>query len=106
MHVNSNDPSTGSGNPTLNIFELTNKSTQKIGTFAGFHKHNIAYQLQDFDGNGNTEVVYVEGIYWPPGESHASVIPIYSIAEYINGFYGDAKKKFKKDIKSINAALK
>ena len=81
--------------PELNIFDVRLNDIKKIGKFDGFCEGKIAERLQDIDGDGNTEIIYVEDTYWPPGASHAFIIPIYGIAEYRDGRYVKADGKFK-----------
>lgn len=88
-------PGTSTGYPLLNIFDVQPTNIHKVGEFAGFYEHVIAERLKDIDGNGNTDIIYIEDTYWPPGKSHAYIIPIYGIAEYRDEWYVEANEKFK-----------
>ena len=79
-----------SASPVLNIFDVKWTNVKKVGEFSGFYEHAIAERLRDLDGDGNTEIIYLEDTYWPSGKSHAYIIPIYSIAEYQDGRYVEA----------------
>ena len=59
-------------------------------------------RLRDIDGDGNTEIIYVEDAYWPSGKSHAYIVPIYGIAEYRDGKYVNANAKFRKTFERLN----
>jgi hypothetical protein len=88
--------------PVLRIYDIKWPNTYKIGELDGFYEYAIVNRLRDIDGDGNTEIIYVEDTYWPPGKSHAHIIPIYGIAEYREGRYVKANEKFKKDIERLN----
>jgi hypothetical protein len=88
--------------PELNIFDIQTNYIKNIGKFDGFYEHAIVERLRDIDGDGNTEIVFVEDTYWPPGKSHVYIMPIYGIAEYREGRYVNAKEKFKKDVERLN----
>ena len=88
--------------PELNIFSIQTNDIRNIGKFDGFYEHAIAERLQDINGDGTTEIIYVKDTYWPPGEPHSSIMPIYGIAEYRDGRYVNANEKFKKDIERLN----
>jgi len=88
--------------PELNIFDIQPNHIKNIGKLGGFYEHAIAERLQDIDGDGNTEIIYVDDAYWPPGKSHAYIIPIYGIAEYRDGRYVEANEKFKSTLKRLN----
>lgn len=95
-------PGTSTGYPLLNIFDVQPTNIHKVGEFAGFYEHVIAERLKDIDGNGNTDIIYIEYTYWPPGKSHAFIVPIYGIAEYRDGRYVEANEKFKKILERLN----
>ena len=88
--------------PVLRISDIKWPNTNKIGEFAGFYEYAIVNRLRDIDGDGNTEIIYVEDTYWPPGKSHAYIVPIYGIAEYRDGRYVDADEKFKSSLERFN----
>jgi hypothetical protein len=88
--------------PVLNIFDIQPNHIKNIGKLGGFYEHVIAERLQDIDGDGTTEIIYVEDIYWPPGKSHAYIIPIFGIAEYRDGSYVDTDEKFKSTFDRLN----
>ncbi len=88
--------------PVLKIYDMQWASVNKIGEFAGFYEYAIVERLRDIDGDGNTEIIYVNDAYWPPGKSHAYIIPIYGIAEYQNGRYVEANEKFKSTLDRLN----
>jgi len=91
-----------SASPVLNIFDVKRTNVKKVGEFSGFYEHAIAERLRDLDGDGNTEIIYLEDTYWPPGKSHAYIIPIYGIAEYQDGWYVEANEKFKSTLECLN----
>jgi len=88
--------------PVLKIYDMQWASVDKIGEFAGFYEHAIVDRLRDIGGDGNTEIIYVEDSYWPPGKSHAYIVPIYGIAEYRDGRYVNANDKFRKTLERLN----
>jgi len=88
--------------PVLRIYDIKWPNTPKIGEFAGFYEYAIVNRLRDIDGDGNTEIIYVDDAYWPPGKSHAYIVPIYGIAEYLDGRYVDADEKFKSSLERFN----
>jgi hypothetical protein len=88
--------------PELNIFDIHSNYIKNIGKFDGFYEDAIVERLRDIDGDGNTEIIYVEDTYWPPGKSHAYIVPIYGIAEYRGGRYVDANEKFKSFRNGLN----
>ncbi|MBW2645717.1 MAG: hypothetical protein JRE23_06005 [Deltaproteobacteria bacterium] len=88
--------------PVLRIYDIKWPNTNKIGEFDGFYEHAIVNRLRDIDGDGNTEIIYVEDTYWPPGKSHAYIVPIYGIAEYRGGRYVEAKEKFKSTLEKLS----
>ena len=88
--------------PELNIFSIQTNEIINIGKLDGFWEHAISERLKDIDGNGSTEIIFVENTYWPPGKSHAYIMPIYGIAEYRDGRYVNANEKFKKEVERLN----
>lgn len=88
--------------PVLHIFELYASEVRPIGEFAGFYEHVISERLLDLDKDGNTEIVFVEDAYWPPGGSHSEMVPIYGIAKYINGQYKKANQDFNRAYRQLN----
>ena len=93
---------TSSAYPLLNIFNVQWNNINKIGEFCGFYERVIAGRLKDLNGDGNTEIIYVGESYVPPGAANVDVIIFYDIAEYQNGRYVEANKKFKKIRDQIN----
>jgi hypothetical protein len=91
--------------PELNIFDIQTNYIKNIGKFDGFYQHAIVERLRDIDGDGNTEIIHVENTYWPPGKSHAYIMPIYGIAEYRDGRYVNANEKFKKTCEKLNESV-
>jgi len=88
--------------PELNIFSIQTNDIINIGKLDGFYEHAISERLKDIDGDGNTEIIHVENTYWPPGKSHAYIMPIYGIAEYREGRYVNANEKFRKTLERLN----
>ncbi|UCG14338.1 MAG: hypothetical protein JSU72_07735 [Deltaproteobacteria bacterium] len=101
--VNFLHPGTSVAYPLLHVFEFKGVQLRGVGEFPGFYLHAISKRLQDIDGDGNTEIIYLGDSYWPPGEPYAKVIPIYSIAEYRDGRYVEANDKFKRTYESLNS---
>jgi len=87
MLVNISHAGTDTGSPVLNIFDIRWPEIQKIGEFGGFYEHVIAERLQDMNGDGNTEIIYVKESYWPHDKPHADMIMFYGAAEYRDGRY-------------------
>ena len=85
--INRHCGGTDTGSPVLHIYDVRNDRLEKIGEFAGFYTHAIPWRLADYDRDGDTEIVYVKGTYWPPGKPHAEVMMEYGIAEYRSGKY-------------------
>ena len=95
--INYSYPGNSTQSPILKIFDMQWSDVNKIGEFGGFYEHEIAGRIKDIDDNGNSEIIYVEDTYWPPGKSHAYIIPIYSIAEYRDDRYVEVNDKFRKE---------
>lgn len=89
-------------NPALKIFDIQWPNVSNIGEFTGFYENKIASRIRDINGNGNSEIIYIEDTYWPPGKSHMYIMPIYGIAEYRGGRYVNDNEKFKKDVERLN----
>ena len=83
-------PGTSTAYPVLNVFEVKNISLKWIAEFYGFYEHVVPDRLWDVDRDNNTEIIHVSHVYWPPGKSHAEVIPEYEIMVYKNGTYAPA----------------
>jgi hypothetical protein len=90
------------GDPVLHIFDVRESQAKEVGKFGGFYEPDISERLRDLDNDGNTEIIYVENSYWPPGKSHSEIILWYGIAEYQNGHYKNANDKFKKSLEQLN----
>lgn len=102
MLINMRGQGTSTAYPVLYIFEINGNQVKNIGRFCGFYSHVIPERFRDLNGDGNTEIIYVSDEIWPIGGAHADVIPVYSIAEYKNGRYVEADKKYKKFLKKLN----
>ncbi|MEW6601600.1 MAG: hypothetical protein AB1499_11585 [Nitrospirota bacterium] len=105
MLVNYLHPGTSVFYPVLHAFEIMGTYVRETGEFPGFYSHAVPERLRDLDGNGYTEIIFVDDYIWPSGEAHANVVPVYGIAEYENGKYRTANKKFKRAYEEINGFL-
>jgi hypothetical protein len=85
--VNFAHPGTSTAYPILNVFEVKGTSVKPISKLYGFYEHVIPDRLWDVNQDGNTEIIHVPFDYWPPGKSHAEVVPYYEIVEYKGGKY-------------------
>jgi len=102
MLINFAYPGTSAAYPVLNIFEINGPQIRKVGEFAGFYEHAIAERLRDMDGDGNTEIIYVDDVYWPPGKSHAEIMAVYAVADFQSTRYIKANDRFRKEIEELN----
>lgn len=100
--VRFNLPGTSVMHPVLQIFGIRGIRTEDLGSFCGFYYHATADGLRDLGGDMNTEVISVEGFYWPPYASHAKVEVFYGIAEFKEGRYVEANEKFQKEYEELN----
>lgn len=78
---------TSTAHPILNVFEMNGVKMKRVAELCGFYEHVIPDRLWDVNQDGNTEIIQVGSVYWPPGKSHAEVILDYEIMEYRNGKY-------------------
>lgn len=95
-------PGTSIFHPVLHVLEIHGTYVREIGKFAGFYPHVIPERLRDLNGDGSTEIIFVDDYIWPSGEAHADVVPVYGIAEYVDGEYKVANEKFKRDYEELN----
>ena len=93
---------TGIVYPLLHIYDLSQDGLRQVGELGGFYENVISERLVDLDGDGTTEIIYVEDGYWPPGGSHAEVIPIYGIAAYLDGKYREVNQNFNHTYQKLN----
>jgi hypothetical protein len=87
-------PGNGGDNSLLRVFNIALARIEKIGEFSGFYEHAIAERLRDIDGDGDTEIIYVKDIYWPPGKAHCDIILKYGVGRYLNGKYVKTNVEF------------
>ncbi len=95
-------PGTSIFHPVLHVFEIQGTYLREIGDFAGFYSHVIPERLRDLNGDGYTEIIFVDDYIWPSGKAHADVIPVYGIAEYADGKYQVANEKYKRVYEQLN----
>jgi hypothetical protein len=86
---------TSTAYPILNVFEMRGVHMKRVAELCGFYEHVIPDRLWDVNQDGNTEIIHVGAVYWPPGKSHAEVILDYEIMEYKNGKYAPASPGIK-----------
>ncbi|HOP47989.1 MAG TPA: hypothetical protein PK874_10025 [Desulfobacteraceae bacterium] len=87
-------PGNGGDNSLLRVFNIALARIEKIGEFSGFYEHAIAERLRDIDGDGDTEIIFVKDIYWPPGKAHFDTILKYGVGRYLNGKYVNTNVEF------------
>jgi hypothetical protein len=92
--VNLDYPGTSTAYPVLHVLDVSGVQAKEIGKFCGFYLNRIPHRLRDLDDDGNTEIIYVGEVYWPPGGAHADVEVAYEIGEYRNGRYVEASREF------------
>lgn len=100
--VNYIHPGTSIFHPVLHVFEIMGTYVREVGEFSGFYSHVIPERLRDLNGDGYTEIIFVDDYIWPSGEAHADVIPVYGIAEYVDGEYKVANERFKNVYEQLN----